>query len=123
MTYSSPRAFKLASFILLIASSSTTFCQIAKALENDSTGYFQQPYPIADHVHVLRQGTGFHVEVIGNVTVVEQTDGLVLIDAGGTPGAGRRVVELVHGISSSPWTLLPAQSGHTAAQESPRLVA
>jgi len=102
-SHSSPRAFKLASFLLLIASCSTAFCQTAKTTpESDPTGYFQQPYLIADHVHMLRQGAGFHVEVIGNVTVVEQTDGLVLIDAGGSPGAGRRVVELVHGISAKP---------------------
>ena len=102
-SYSFRRAFKLSSFLLLIASSSTAFCQPPKpAPDNDPTGYFQQPYLIADHVHMLRQGAGFHVEVIGNVTVVEQTDGLVLIDAGGTPGAGRRVVELVHGISAKP---------------------
>ena len=87
-SHSSPRAFKLASFLLLIASCSTAFCQTAKTTpESDPTGYFQQPYLIADHVHMLRQGAGFHVEVIGNVTVVEQTDGLVLIDAGGSPGA------------------------------------
>ena len=102
-SHSSPRAYKLASFLLLIASCSTAFCQTAKTTpESDPTGYFQQPYLIADHVHMLRQGAGFHVEVIGNVTVVEQTDGLVLIDAGGSPGAGRRVVELVHGISAKP---------------------
>lgn len=102
-SYASARAFKLASFLLLIASSSITFCQsVRTAPENDPTGYFLQPYPVADHVHVLLQGAGYHVEVIGNVTVVEQTDGLVLIDAGGSPGAGRRVVELVHGISPKP---------------------
>ena len=101
--YSSPRAFWLAGFILLIASSANIFCQTARPTpDSDPTGYFQQPYLIADHVHVLRQGAGFHVEVIGNVTVVEQTDGLVLIDAGGSPGAGRRIVELVHGISTKP---------------------
>jgi glyoxylase-like metal-dependent hydrolase (beta-lactamase superfamily II) len=42
------------------------------------------------------------VQAAGNVTVVEQTDGLVLIDAGGTPGAGRRVVKLVREISPKP---------------------
>ena len=50
----------------------------------------------------LPPGPGASVQVIGNVTVVEQSDGLVLVDAGGTPGAGRRVVELVRGISLSP---------------------
>lgn len=73
----------------------------AQGTEADS-GYYQKAYPVTDHVYVLRQGPGFHVQVIGNVTVVEQSDGLVLVDAGGTPGAGRRVVELVRGISSKP---------------------
>ncbi len=65
-------------------------------------GYYQKAYPVTDRVHVLRQGTGFHVQVIGNVTVVEQSDGFVLVDAGGTPGAGRRVVELVRSIKNKP---------------------
>lgn len=66
------------------------------------SGYYQRAYPVTDRVHVLRQGQGFHVQVIGNVTVVEQADGLIVVDAGGTPGAGRQVVELVHGISNKP---------------------
>jgi len=94
------KLLKLVSFYVAAAFSSAAFCQ--QTAGNDPTGYFQQPYPIADHVHLLRQGAGFHVEVIGNVTVIEQTDGLVLIDAGGSPGAGRRVVDLVHGISEKP---------------------
>jgi len=94
--------FKALSALCLAVSiaSSTALCQ--QTITADPTGYLQQSYAIADHVHLLRQGAGFHVEVIGNVTVVEQTDGLVLIDAGGSPGAGRRVVELVRGISPKP---------------------
>jgi len=98
--YAMLMVFTIAGFTASMAFSSTVFCQQASA--TDPTGYFQQSYSIADHVHLLRQGASFHVEVIGNVTVVEQADGLVLIDAGGSPGAGRRVVELVHGISTKP---------------------
>ena len=85
---------------LAVSIASTVLCQ--QTTVADPTGYLQQSYSIADHVHLLRQSASFHVEVIGNVTVVEQTDGLVLIDAGGSPGAGRRVVELVRGISPKP---------------------
>jgi|GEM_PF-754060 len=74
--------------------------QSPSALADD--GYFQHAYAVADHVHILRQGPGLHVQAAGNVTVVEQADGLVLIDAGGTPGAGRRVVKLVREISPKP---------------------
>ena len=65
-------------------------------------GYYQKVYSITERVHILRQGPGFHVQVIGNVTVVEQSDGLVLVDASGTPGAGRRVVELIRSVSNKP---------------------
>ena len=39
----------------------------------------------------------FQVQPAGNVTVVEQSDGLVLVDAGGSPGAARRIVAAVRG--------------------------
>jgi hypothetical protein len=32
-----------------------------------AAGYLQQPYTIANRVHLLRQSAGFHVEVIGNL--------------------------------------------------------
>jgi glyoxylase-like metal-dependent hydrolase (beta-lactamase superfamily II) len=64
-------------------------------------GYFQVVQPVADGVWVLTQ-PAFHVQPIGNVTVIEQRAGLVLVDSGGSPGAGRRVVELVRGLSSKP---------------------
>jgi hypothetical protein len=71
--------------------------------QSDDTGYEQQAERIADRVHVLHQGPGFHVQVIGNVTIVEQKDGVVLIDSGGTPGAGRRLRELL--VQNDPWLL------------------
>jgi glyoxylase-like metal-dependent hydrolase (beta-lactamase superfamily II) len=65
------------------------------------TGYFQTILPVADHVWVLAEPR-FQVQPIGNVTVIEQSDGLVLVDAGGSPGAGRRIVEMVRSISRKP---------------------
>ena len=56
---------------------------------------------MADHVWVLAEPR-FQVQPIGNVTVIEQSDGLVLVDAGGSPGAGRRIVEMVRSISRKP---------------------
>jgi len=63
------------------------------------TGYFQEIFPVADHVWVLAEPK-FQVQPIGNVTVIEQSDGLVLVDSGGSPGAGRRVVEMVRSLSN-----------------------
>ena len=65
------------------------------------TGYFQQTFPVTDHVWVLAEPK-FQVQPIGNVTVIEQSDGLVLVDAGGSPGAGRRIVEMVRSLSKKP---------------------
>ena len=65
-------------------------------------GYFEIADPVADHVWVIRQAEPFHLQPIGNVTVIEQADGLVLVDAGGSAGGGRRLVGLVRGLSSKP---------------------
>ena len=97
-------AFRLLSWKWLLVAHFFSLVGIAAATEkpSDGTGYEQQAERIADRVHVLHQGPGFHVQVIGNVTIVEQKDGVVLIDSGGTPGAGRRVVALVRKISAKP---------------------
>lgn len=64
-------------------------------------GYVQELRPVADGVWVLAQ-PAFHVQPAGNVTVIEQADGFVLVDAGGSPGAARRVVEQVKTLGSKP---------------------
>ena len=66
-----------------------------------ATGYFQQVAPVAPGVWVLSE-PAFQVQPIGNVTVIEQDDGLVLVDAGGSAGSGRRIVEMVRALSAKP---------------------
>ncbi len=70
-------------------------------LPRPEDGYFQTPERVARRVWVLAEPT-FQVQPIGNVTVVEQADGLVLVDAGGSPGAGRRIVAMVRALSPKP---------------------
>jgi glyoxylase-like metal-dependent hydrolase (beta-lactamase superfamily II) len=65
------------------------------------TGYFQRIVAVAPGVWVLAEPS-FQVQPIGNVTVIEQADGLVLVDAGGSAGAGRRIVEMVRSLSRKP---------------------
>lgn len=65
------------------------------------TGYFQQIVPVEKGVWLLAQPK-FQVQPNGNVTVIEQNDGLVLVDAGGSKGAGTRIVEIVRSLSSKP---------------------
>ena len=65
-------------------------------------GYFQTITRVDDGVWLIAQPQPFHIQPIGNVAVIEQSDGLVLVDAGGSPGAGRRIVELVRSVSGKP---------------------
>lgn len=58
-------------------------------------GYFEIWDEVGPGVAVIRQARPFHLQPIGNVTVIEQSDGLVLVDSGGSPGSGRRVVALI----------------------------
>lgn len=64
--------------------------------------FLQIAEPVTEGVTVLRQAQNNFYGVIGNVTVIEQTDGLVLIDSGSSYGSGRRVVDLVRGVSPKP---------------------
>lgn len=65
-------------------------------------GYFEVAEKVADHVWIIRQAEPFHLQPIGNVTVIEQADGLVMVDAGGSPGGGRRLVAMVRALSPKP---------------------
>jgi glyoxylase-like metal-dependent hydrolase (beta-lactamase superfamily II) len=62
-------------------------------------GYVHVAERVAPGVHVLRQKETHFSGVVGNVTVIEQSDGLVLIDTGASHGSGKRVVDLVKRIS------------------------
>lgn len=57
---------------------------------------------VAPEVHVLHQADVFQPAPIGNVTVIEQVDGLVLVDSGGSRAEGERVGALVREISPKP---------------------
>ena len=64
-------------------------------------GYFQIVRPVTKGVWLLTEPK-FQLQPVGNVTVIEQRDGLVLVDAGGSPGSGRRIVAMVKSLSSKP---------------------
>lgn len=53
-------------------------------------------------VHVLRQAEPTFAGVIGNVLIIEQSDGVVLIDSGSSYGVGQRVVEWVKSLTTLP---------------------
>jgi glyoxylase-like metal-dependent hydrolase (beta-lactamase superfamily II) len=65
-------------------------------------GYFEVIQKVAPRVWLIRQEKPFHLQPIGNVTVIEQADGLVMVDSGGTPASGRRILALIRSVSAKP---------------------
>ncbi len=97
-----PIARPLVAILALIAFTAQAVAAPAGShASDDDIGYLQQVVPVASGVWVLAEPT-FQVQPIGNVTVIEQADGLVLIDAGGSAGSGRRIARLVRGLSPKP---------------------
>ena len=91
-------------FIAIVAAlalAASAAAQTPPELPRPVDGYFQEPVSLAPGVWVLMEPR-FQVQPIGNVTVIEQSDGLVLIDAGGSPGAGRRIAAMVKALSPKP---------------------
>ena len=87
--------------VLLLTGTTSATAQGPNAREQAS-GYVQVAELVVDGVHLIRQAQPNFAGVIGNTTVIEQRDGLVLIDAGVSHGSGVRIVELVRSISSKP---------------------
>ena len=56
----------------------------------------------APGVHFLAEPPDYSGNVSGNVTVIEQHNGVVLVDSGGTIGDGRRVVAYVRSLTDKP---------------------
>lgn len=91
----------LVAILCLLPTPSARATNIAATLQKGD-GYLYELRKLTDRVHVIAQPQPFHLQPLGNVTVIEQTDGLVLVDAGGSRGSGERVVELVRQISRKP---------------------
>jgi glyoxylase-like metal-dependent hydrolase (beta-lactamase superfamily II) len=72
------------------------------ACAQPAPGHLMDPERVADLVHVMRQPDRIWSAVIGNVTIVEQSDGVVLIDSGGTLADGRQVASAVRSLTSKP---------------------
>ena len=57
---------------------------------------------LAPSVHLLVQPEGHSGPASGNVTVIEQSDGVVLVDSGASVADGRRVVAFVRSLTDKP---------------------
>lgn len=77
----------------------------ASAIQSEPADPFLQIVePVADHVWMMRQAQPNFAGVVGNVTIIEQSHGVVLVDSGATHGDGARVVAAVRRITSKPVT-------------------
>ena len=59
-------------------------------------------HTVAPKVHVLSTPAEFYAFALGNVTLIEQSDGFVLIDSGMTAGHGRTIVDYARSLSPKP---------------------
>lgn len=89
------------SLLVALIFGSTAIAQPAPERQRAADGYFQETVKVAPGVWLLMEPK-FVPQPIGNVTVIEQTDGLVLIDAGGSPGSARRIVQAIKSVSAKP---------------------
>lgn len=67
-----------------------------------SDGRLMPPERVADHIWVMRQPDRLWAAVIGNVTIIEQSDGVLLVDSGGSIADGRDVVAAVARLTPKP---------------------
>jgi len=58
-------------------------------------GYLYEASKLADGVWLFASPEPFHIQPYGNVVAVEQADGFVLFDSGGTPAAATRILDML----------------------------
>lgn len=64
--------------------------------------YLYEASKLADGVWLFASPEPFHVQPYGNVVAVEQADGFVLFDSGGTPAGAARILDMLAALSPKP---------------------
>jgi glyoxylase-like metal-dependent hydrolase (beta-lactamase superfamily II) len=72
------------------------------SLPSAEQGMKEVAHQLAPRIHAFIPPLGFGPVPLANELLVEQADGLVLVDAGKTRGAGQRIVALIRSISPKP---------------------
>jgi glyoxylase-like metal-dependent hydrolase (beta-lactamase superfamily II) len=93
-------------FTLLAALAlAAAFCPAAASAVQPVDPASLAPYvgrELAPGIHLLAEPASFSGLASGNVTLIEQSDGVVLIDSGASIGDGRRVVAYVRSLTDKP---------------------
>ncbi|MGN6149240.1 MAG: MBL fold metallo-hydrolase [Rhizomicrobium sp.] len=67
-----------------------------------SDGFVRQTTQVAPHVHLIYRPIAINAPYEGNSIVIEQSDGLVVVDAGGSPPSGEYIVAEIRKFSDKP---------------------
>ena len=65
-------------------------------------GFARVVHRVTDRVWLIERPVATDAPFEGNVEVIDQADGLVVIDAGGAPPAGRHIARLIGSVSPKP---------------------
>jgi glyoxylase-like metal-dependent hydrolase (beta-lactamase superfamily II) len=77
------------------------------------SGPLQTIERVAPGIWSIRQRQPFELQPVGNVEVIEQRRGLVLIDGGGSPGSAMRIAQLIKSVSNKPVTAIAITHWHS----------
>ena len=65
-------------------------------------GFKRETKQLSPHVHLIYRPIATNAPYEGNSIVIEQSDGLVVVDAGGSPVSGRHIAEAIKAFSPKP---------------------
>lgn len=75
---------------------------VLSAAHAGSDGFARVTQPLTPHVHLVIRPVATNAPYEGNSIVIEQSDGLVVVDAGGAPPAGDAIVRQIKSFSAKP---------------------
>lgn len=94
-----------------IAIGALAVAQLAAA--EPPSGALETIVRVAPGLWSIHQRQPFELQPVGNVEVIEQNKGLVLIDGGASPGSARRITQLIKSVSSKPVTAIAITHWHS----------
>ena len=77
------------------------------------SGALQTIEQVAPGIWSIHQRQPFELQPVGNVEVIEQSRGLVLIDGGASPGSAIRITQLIKSVSSKPVKVIAITHWHS----------
>lgn len=72
------------------------------AAPNATKVFARETAPVADRIHLIYKPAVTDPPFEGNVVVIEQSQGLVVVDAGGSPASGANIVAQIRKLSDKP---------------------